>query len=64
MGIRRIQCRSCFDGVSFKVNLVSFGKLSPKMRGCVNDDTTVAGFIIFTKAARVRFPVRKPNVTG
>ena len=20
MGIRRIQCRSCFDGVSFKVN--------------------------------------------
>ena len=47
MGICRVQCRSCFNGVTFKVNfdLVSLMKLSPKMRGCVNDDTTIAGVV-------------------
>ena len=64
--IQLVSAGYSFDRVSTMLvsfDLVSLRKLSPKMRGCVNNDTTIAG-VVHAFRSKLKSTWTVPNVVN
>ena len=64
--IQLVSAGYSFDPVStmlLSFDLVNLRKLSPKMRGCVNNDTTIAG-VVHTFRSKLMSTWTVPNVVN